>query len=60
MTQVTTFVTPMKKHQTFRLDEKVIEKATKYATDNNRSLSNVYATAVIEFLKSKVRKINQQ
>lgn len=43
----------MKLHQTFRLEEKHIEEALKFAVKENRSLSNVYATAVIEFLKSK-------
>ena len=53
----------MKIHQTFRLDESVIESAKKYAKKENRSLSNVYETSIIEFLKkgklSEIKKINQ-
>lgn len=43
----------MKLHQTFRLEEQTIKEAQLFAIKENRSLSNVYATAVTEFLKSK-------
>ena len=43
----------MKLHQTFRLDETIIEAANKFAATENRTLSNVYETAVIEYLKAR-------
>jgi len=49
----------MKLHQTFRLDKTIIEAATKYAQSENRTLSNVYETAVIEFLKARGQKIKK-
>lgn len=42
----------MKIHQTFRLEEGLVEEAKKYAEKENRALSNVYATAVKAFLKN--------
>lgn len=47
----------MKLHQTFRLDEEIIEAANKFAATENRTLSNVYETAVIEYLKARGQKI---
>ena len=49
----------MKIHQTFRLDEEIIESAIKYSKSENRTLSNVYETAVIEYLKSRGKKIKK-
>lgn len=43
----------MKRHQTFRLDEEIIESAIKYSKSENRTISNVYETAVIEYLKAR-------
>lgn len=40
----------MKVHQTFRLEKQLIESAKKYAESENRTLSNVYETAVINYL----------
>lgn len=49
----------MKLHQTFRLDEEIIEAANKFAATENRTLSNVYETAVIEYLKARGQKIKK-
>ena len=43
----------MKVHQTFRIDEKVLEEALVIAKDDNRSISNLVETAVIEYVKKK-------
>ena len=49
----------MKIHQTFRLDEGLIETAIKYAKSKNRTISNVYETAVIEYLTARGQKIKK-
>ena len=49
----------MKLHQTFRLDETIIEVAKGYAEKENRTISNVYETAVIEYLKARGQKIKK-
>jgi hypothetical protein len=49
----------MKIHQTFRLDEEIIESAIKYSKSENRTISNVYETAVIEYLKARGQKIKK-
>lgn len=49
----------MKLHQTFRLDSDLIEVAKKYAEKENRTISNVYETAVIEYLKARGQKIKK-
>lgn len=49
----------MKLHQTFRLDEEIIQVAQKYAEKENRTISNVYETAVIEYLKARGQKIKK-
>jgi len=49
----------MKLHQTFRLDEDIISVAQKFASDENRTISNVYETAVIEYLKARGQKIKK-
>lgn len=49
----------MKLHQTFRLEEELIEAANKYAKSENRTLSNVYETAVIQYLKARGQKIKK-
>lgn len=42
----------MKLHQTLRLEQEYIEAATKYAETENRTLSNVYETAIIRYLSA--------
>lgn len=49
----------MKLHQTFRLDSDLIEVAKKYAEKENRTISNVYETAVIEYLRARGQKIKK-
>lgn len=49
----------MKLHQTFRLEEELIEAANKFASTENRTISNVYETAVIEYLKARGQKIKK-
>jgi|JI10StandDraft_1071094.scaffolds.fasta_scaffold66913_5 hypothetical protein len=49
----------MKLHQTFRLEETIIKAATKFAESENRTISNVYETAVIEYLKARGQKIKK-
>ncbi len=44
-------------HQTFRLDEDVVKQALKMAAEENRSISNLYSTAVIAYvLRKKIAK----
>lgn len=43
----------MKIHQTFRLDEEVVKKAKKLASDESRSISNFYAMAVTSLVLMK-------
>ena len=42
----------MKLHQTLRLEEEYINAATKFAETENRTLSNVYETAIIQYLSA--------
>jgi len=42
-----------KVHQTFRLDEDVVKEALKLAAEENRSISNLYSTAVISYVLAK-------
>lgn len=50
----------MKIHQTFRLKQEVIQAAQKCAEKENRTISNFYETAVIEYLKLKDQKVKKQ
>lgn len=40
----------MKEHQTFRLSPEHIELSKSQAEKENRSLSNLYETAIVEYL----------
>ena len=43
----------MKKHQTFRIAPELLELAKTQAKKENRNISNLYETAVKEYLKVK-------
>jgi len=42
-----------KVHQTFRLEQDVVKEAIKLAKMENRSISNLYSTAVIAYVLQK-------
>lgn len=49
----------MKIHQTFRTTQEVIDAATDFCKKENRPISNLYETAVIDYLTARGQKIKK-